>query len=143
MVLFIAYKLGNTTGKVMVIFREYTGIITILNTELVARFLATAFVTHLREHSTGFAELRVRFPAEGLRAFFAASPSWVLKCKILTLENFLHHKKIRLVIKPLPLCSYTVGSFLFLGVPRSSYTSLSNVRCFFNQLVGLCTDSRT
>ena len=71
----------------------YTGITTIISTEPVAKLLAMVFIAQLAEHCTKFAGPRVRLPAEGSRVeFYAAGHSLVLKCNILRLENFLHHK---------------------------------------------------
>lgn len=56
-----------------------------------AKLSATAFVAQLAERCTRFTRSRVRFPVGGPGvAFFATSPRWVLKYKILTFENFLY-----------------------------------------------------
>ena len=62
---------------------------TTINTDLVAKLCATAFVAHLAGHCCRFVASWVRFPAGGLSvAFFATGPGWVLQFKILTLKNY-------------------------------------------------------
>ena len=69
----------------------FTSITTIINTEVVAKLSVTAFVTQLAEQCTRLAWSLVRFSAEGPGvALFCHWFGWVIKCKILTLENFLH-----------------------------------------------------
>ena len=65
---------NRTEVKRFVLFKCEPGEISqfdiIINTELVAKFQATAFVPHLAEHCTRFVGSQIRFPAGGQSCIF-------------------------------------------------------------------------